>query len=142
MNRPAIQAPSAVVMIRPHHFHPNPQTIGDNSCNGTTSCIGAQGSIGANACNHTSACLSPAGSIGPGSCTGNERVPNGDRAPGERPGRRERQVLPIVHPARLPGRSHEDLPDLLDGRVDPDVSFGGWHAPVPSAQGLRRFPAA
>ena len=26
----SIQAPKAVVMIRPHHFHPNPETEGDN----------------------------------------------------------------------------------------------------------------
>jgi hypothetical protein len=28
---PSIQAPSAVVMVRPHHFHPNPQTAADNA---------------------------------------------------------------------------------------------------------------
>ena len=27
----SIQAPAAVVMIRPHHFHPNPETAADNS---------------------------------------------------------------------------------------------------------------
>ena len=27
----SIQAPSAVVMVRPHHFHPNPQTAADNA---------------------------------------------------------------------------------------------------------------
>ena len=27
----SIQAPGAVVMIRPHHFHPNPETAADNS---------------------------------------------------------------------------------------------------------------
>jgi len=27
----SIQAPSAVVMIRPHHFHPNPETAADNN---------------------------------------------------------------------------------------------------------------
>ena len=26
----SIQAPGAVVMIRPHHFHPNPETAADN----------------------------------------------------------------------------------------------------------------
>jgi hypothetical protein len=26
-----IQAPSAVVMVRPHHFSPNPDTAADNS---------------------------------------------------------------------------------------------------------------
>ena len=28
---PSIQAPAAVVMVRPHHFHPNPQTAADNA---------------------------------------------------------------------------------------------------------------
>jgi len=27
----SVQAPSAVVMVRPHHFHPNPETAADNS---------------------------------------------------------------------------------------------------------------
>lgn len=27
----SLQAPAAVVMVRPHHFHPNPQTAADNS---------------------------------------------------------------------------------------------------------------
>ncbi|MFW7269642.1 citrulline utilization hydrolase CtlX [Gluconacetobacter sp. Hr-1-5] len=27
----SVQAPRAVVMIRPHHFHPNPETMADNS---------------------------------------------------------------------------------------------------------------
>ena len=31
MMNSAVQAPSAVVMVRPHHFTPNPQTKGDNS---------------------------------------------------------------------------------------------------------------
>lgn len=26
----SVQAPSAVVLVRPHHFRPNPQTVGDN----------------------------------------------------------------------------------------------------------------
>ena len=25
------QAPSAVIMIRPHHFRPNPETVADNA---------------------------------------------------------------------------------------------------------------
>lgn len=28
---PSIQAPAAVVMVRPHRFHPNPETAGDNA---------------------------------------------------------------------------------------------------------------
>lgn len=34
----SIQAPAAVVMIRPHHFHPNPETAADNAfqCTDTT----------------------------------------------------------------------------------------------------------
>jgi hypothetical protein len=28
---PSIQAPAAVVMVRPHRFHPNPQTAADNA---------------------------------------------------------------------------------------------------------------
>lgn len=31
MNRSTIQAPAAVVMIRPHRFHPNPETAADNA---------------------------------------------------------------------------------------------------------------
>ncbi|EUC20277.1 UNVERIFIED_ORG: hypothetical protein BDU10_8031 [Burkholderia sp. CF145] len=31
MNRLSIQAPSAVVMVRPHRFTPNPETAGDNA---------------------------------------------------------------------------------------------------------------
>ncbi|SIT51184.1 conserved hypothetical protein [Paraburkholderia piptadeniae] len=31
MNRLSIQAPSAVVMVRPHRFTPNPETAGDNT---------------------------------------------------------------------------------------------------------------
>ena len=27
----SIQAPGAVVMIRPHRFHPNPETAADNA---------------------------------------------------------------------------------------------------------------
>jgi len=27
----SVQAPNAVVMVRPHHFHPNPETAGDNA---------------------------------------------------------------------------------------------------------------
>ena len=29
--RNLLQAPEAVVMIRPHHFHPNPETMADNA---------------------------------------------------------------------------------------------------------------
>ncbi|MGH8848449.1 MAG: citrulline utilization hydrolase CtlX [Polaromonas sp.] len=31
MSAPSLQAPSAVVMIRPHRFHPNPETAQDNT---------------------------------------------------------------------------------------------------------------
>jgi hypothetical protein len=31
MSRPSVQAPKSVVMIRPHHFTPNPMTARDNS---------------------------------------------------------------------------------------------------------------
>ena len=31
MFTPSVQAPSAVVMVRPHRFHPNPQTAADNA---------------------------------------------------------------------------------------------------------------
>ena len=31
MKMKSIQAPGAVVMIRPHHFHPNPETADDNA---------------------------------------------------------------------------------------------------------------
>lgn len=31
MHKPSVQAPRAVVMIRPHHFHPNPATAADNA---------------------------------------------------------------------------------------------------------------
>ncbi len=31
MHAPSLQAPSAVVMIRPHRFHPNPETAQDNT---------------------------------------------------------------------------------------------------------------
>jgi len=31
MNSKHIQAPTAVVMIRPHRFHPNPETASDNA---------------------------------------------------------------------------------------------------------------
>jgi hypothetical protein len=31
MPPPSIQAPAAVVMVRPHHFHPNPETAADNT---------------------------------------------------------------------------------------------------------------
>lgn len=29
-----MQAPAAVVMVRPHHFHPNPETAADNAYQG------------------------------------------------------------------------------------------------------------
>jgi hypothetical protein len=40
MNPQSIQAPSAVVMIRPHRFHPNPETAADNAfqCTAAASC--------------------------------------------------------------------------------------------------------
>ncbi len=38
----SIQAPSAVVMIRPHHFHPNPETAADNAFQSTDSTASAQ----------------------------------------------------------------------------------------------------
>ncbi|CAN5764147.1 hypothetical protein BH11PSE8_BH11PSE8_26500 [soil metagenome] len=28
---PSVQAPAAVLMVRPRHFHPNPQTAADNA---------------------------------------------------------------------------------------------------------------
>ena len=38
----SIQAPAAVVMIRPHHFHPNPETAADNAFQSTDSTSSAQ----------------------------------------------------------------------------------------------------
>ena len=38
----SIQAPSAVVMVRPHHFHPNPETAGDNSFQAHTTGLTAE----------------------------------------------------------------------------------------------------
>ncbi|WP_126283822.1 citrulline utilization hydrolase CtlX [Burkholderia stagnalis] len=40
MNLVSIQAPAAVVMIRPHHFLPNPQTAADNAFQRTTAAFG------------------------------------------------------------------------------------------------------
>lgn len=37
MTKPSVQAPRAVVMIRPHHFHPNPDTAADNTFQRTSS---------------------------------------------------------------------------------------------------------
>ena len=31
MSLPSAQAPAAVVMVRPHRFHPNPETAADNA---------------------------------------------------------------------------------------------------------------
>lgn len=31
MPPPSLQAPAAVIMVRPHHFHPNPETAADNA---------------------------------------------------------------------------------------------------------------
>jgi len=31
MPPPSLQAPAAVAMVRPHHFHPNPETAADNA---------------------------------------------------------------------------------------------------------------
>jgi hypothetical protein len=31
MPPPSLQAPAAVAMVRPHHFHPNPETAADNT---------------------------------------------------------------------------------------------------------------
>lgn len=38
----SIQAPAAVVMIRPHHFHPNPETAADNAFQSTDCTSSAQ----------------------------------------------------------------------------------------------------
>ena len=38
----SIQAPSAVVMVRPHHFHPNPETAGDNSFQARTTSLAVE----------------------------------------------------------------------------------------------------
>ncbi|RQR48964.1 amidinotransferase [Burkholderia sp. Bp9125] len=40
MNLVSIQAPAAVVMIRPHHFLPNPQTAADNAFQRTAAAFG------------------------------------------------------------------------------------------------------
>ncbi len=40
MNLVSIQAPAAVVMIRPHHFLPNPQTAADNAFQRTAAAVG------------------------------------------------------------------------------------------------------
>ncbi|MEM5310589.1 arginine deiminase-related protein [Paraburkholderia sp. JHI869] len=47
MNLPSIQAPSAVVMIRPHRFHPNPETAADNAfqCAAAATCSEAAQAI-------------------------------------------------------------------------------------------------
>ncbi|RQO80681.1 citrulline utilization hydrolase CtlX [Acidovorax sp. FJL06] len=39
---PSAQAPSAVVMVRPHHFHPNPETAGDNAFQARASDLAAE----------------------------------------------------------------------------------------------------
>lgn len=39
---PSTQAPSAVVMVRPHHFRPNPETAGDNSFQARTTGLDAE----------------------------------------------------------------------------------------------------
>lgn len=38
----SVQAPAAVVMIRPHHFYPNPETAADNSFQRTDDSLSAQ----------------------------------------------------------------------------------------------------
>lgn len=38
----SIQAPAAVLMIRPHHFHPNPETAADNAFQSTDTSSSAQ----------------------------------------------------------------------------------------------------
>jgi hypothetical protein len=38
----SVQAPSAVVMVRPHRFHPNPQTAADNAFQGQAVGMGAE----------------------------------------------------------------------------------------------------
>ncbi|MEK7885578.1 arginine deiminase-related protein [Burkholderia contaminans] len=49
MNLVSIQAPAAVVMIRPHRFLPNPQTAADNAFQRTSAAEGAHGAASVSA---------------------------------------------------------------------------------------------
>lgn len=49
MNLVSIQAPAAVVMIRPHRFLPNPQTAADNAFQRTSGAEGAHGAASVSA---------------------------------------------------------------------------------------------
>ena len=97
----------------------SPGSIGDDSCNGSAACASSSSSIGAGSCNGNSACPGSSGSIGDGSCIGEEACYESSSDIGDC----EFNVSRCA--PRLP------YPEIVNAPANADV--GAWVLPNPTA---------